>query len=46
MTTRNFRSEMVEHANKWYGVSVGDRVSTVDVISRDDAMKFVETEVK
>lgn len=37
-----FRPEMLQLANKFYGVSFNDKVSTISVIERDDALTFVE----
>lgn len=37
-----FRPEMLHVAEKCYGVSFRQKASTVDVVSRDEALKFVE----
>lgn len=40
--TTTFRPELLQHADKFYGVSFGGRVSRVETISREQAMQFVE----
>jgi structural maintenance of chromosome 3 (chondroitin sulfate proteoglycan 6) len=42
--TTTFRPEMLVHADKFYGVTFVDKVSRIDVITRDDARHFVEQE--
>ncbi len=42
--TTTFRPEMLVHADKFYGVTFVDKVSRINVISRDDARQFVEQE--
>ena len=42
--TTTFRPELLHNANKFYGVTFRDRVSRVGVISKEDAMNFVEQE--
>ena len=37
-----FRPEMLHVAEKCYGVSFRQKASTVDVVSREEALKFVE----
>lgn len=37
-----FRPEMLQVANKFYGIMFGNKVSTVSEINRDEAMTFVE----
>ncbi|KAJ6090355.1 hypothetical protein N7486_009170 [Penicillium sp. IBT 16267x] len=37
-----FRPEMLHVAEKCYGVSFRQKASTIDVVSRDEALKFVE----
>ncbi|KAI1957518.1 Structural maintenance of chromosomes protein 3 [Ophidiomyces ophidiicola] len=37
-----FRPEMLHVAEKCYGVSFRSKASTIDVVSRDEALKFVE----
>ncbi|OJJ47288.1 hypothetical protein ASPZODRAFT_15969 [Penicilliopsis zonata CBS 506.65] len=37
-----FRPEMLHVAEKCYGVSFRNKASTIDVVSRDEALKFVE----
>lgn len=37
-----FRPEMVMVADKCYGVSFSNKTSSIDVVSRDDALDFVE----
>lgn len=37
-----FRPEMLQVANKFYGVMFGNKVSTVSEINREEAMSFVE----
>lgn len=37
-----FRPEMLHVAEKCYGVSFRHKASTIDVVSRDEALKFVE----
>ena len=42
--TTTFRPEMLVHADKFYGVTFVDKVSRINVISREDARQFVEQE--
>ena len=42
--TTTFRPEMLRLADKFYGVTFRDRVSRINVITRDDAVNFVEQE--
>jgi structural maintenance of chromosome 3 (chondroitin sulfate proteoglycan 6) len=44
--TTTFRPEMLRHADKFYGVTFRDRVSRINVITREDAMTFVEQEAE
>lgn len=37
-----FRSEMLAHADKFYGVTFNNKVSKIQVITRGDAAEFVE----
>lgn len=37
-----FRPEMLHVAEKCYGVSFRNKASTVDVVSREEALKFVD----
>lgn len=37
-----FRPEMLHVAEKCYGVSFRQKASTIDVVSREEALKFVE----
>lgn len=42
--TTTFRSEMLVHADKFYGVYFDkQKVSTIATISQDEAAKFIET---
>ncbi|KAK7075389.1 Structural maintenance of chromosomes protein 3 [Halocaridina rubra] len=40
--TTTFRPELLEHANKFYGVKFRNKVSHVECVSRDEAYDFVE----
>jgi structural maintenance of chromosome 3 (chondroitin sulfate proteoglycan 6) len=40
--TTTFRPEMLLHADKFYGVTFANRVSRVQVISKDTAMEFIQ----
>ncbi|KAB8360687.1 hypothetical protein FH972_024423 [Carpinus fangiana] len=40
-----FRPEMVLVAEKCYGVAYGNKTSSIDVVDRDDALKFIEGEI-
>merc|ERR1712029_997412 len=40
--TTTFRSELLTHASKFYGVKFRNKVSHVDCVSREDAYDFVE----
>lgn len=40
--TTTFRPELLEHANKFYGVRFRNKVSHVDCVSREVAKDFVE----
>ena len=37
-----FRPELLEHANKFYGVKFRNKVSHVDCVTREEAYDFVE----
>lgn len=39
-----FRPEMLQAANKFYGISYGDKVSTVLQIAQDEALSFVDAQ--
>jgi len=40
--TTTFRPELLQHANKFYGVKFRNKVSHVECVSRDEARDFVE----
>ena len=40
-----FRGEMVEHADQYYGVTFGGKVSVVKIISQENAKDFVESQI-
>lgn len=40
--TTTFRPELLQHADKFYGVTFRDRVSNINVITAQDALLFVE----
>jgi structural maintenance of chromosome 3 (chondroitin sulfate proteoglycan 6) len=40
--TTTFRPELLENADKYYGVKFRDRVSHVEVVSKEEAQDFVE----
>jgi structural maintenance of chromosome 3 (chondroitin sulfate proteoglycan 6) len=40
--TTTFRPELLQNANKFYGVTFTNKVSNVQLITKDDAMQFVE----
>lgn len=40
--TTTFRPELLEHANKFYGVRFRNKVSHVDCVTKDVARDFVE----
>lgn len=40
-----FRPEMVLVAEKCYGVAYGNKTSSIDVVDREDALKFIEGEI-
>ena len=40
--TTTFRPELLEHANKFYGVTFRNKVSHVECVSREEAYDFVE----
>lgn len=40
--TTTFRPELVKVADKVYGVTLKNRVSRVDVISKEEALYFIE----
>ncbi|XP_023344565.1 structural maintenance of chromosomes protein 3-like [Eurytemora carolleeae] len=40
--TTTFRPELLEHANKFYGVKFRNKVSHVDCVTREEAYDFVE----
>ena len=42
--TTTFRPEMLVNADKFYGVTFSDKVSKVQVITRENAQEFVEQE--
>jgi structural maintenance of chromosome 3 (chondroitin sulfate proteoglycan 6) len=42
--TTTFRPELLTHANKFYGVTFHGKVSRVQVITKEDAVNFVEQE--
>lgn len=39
--TTTFRPEMLANADKFYGVTFQNKVSSVSEISKDDALKFI-----
>jgi len=43
--TTTFRPELLEHANKFYGVKFRNKVSHVDCVTREEAYDFVEDDV-
>ena len=40
-----FRSEFVEHADQYYGVTFGGKVSQVKIITHENAKDFVESQI-
>ncbi|RNA19802.1 structural maintenance of chromosomes 3-like [Brachionus plicatilis] len=40
--TTTFRPEMLEHANKFYGVRFRNKVSFIDCVTKEEAFDFVE----
>lgn len=40
----SFRPEMLQVANSFYGISFGDKVSSVSTIEQEDALSFVESQ--
>ena len=40
--TTTFRPELLRHADKFYGVTFRNRVSRIEVITKEDAMNFVD----
>lgn len=40
--TTTFRPELLEHAEKYYGVKFRNKVSHIDMVSKDLAYDFVE----
>ena len=42
--TTTFRPELLAHADKFYGVTFGDKVSSIDPITKDAALEFIEKE--
>ncbi|KAI8916910.1 RecF/RecN/SMC [Entophlyctis helioformis] len=40
--TTTFRAELLEHADRFYGVTFSDKVSRIQSITREDAAQFVE----
>jgi structural maintenance of chromosome 3 (chondroitin sulfate proteoglycan 6) len=40
--TTTFRSELLENANKFYGVTFQEKVSRIHVISRENAIAFIQ----
>ena len=37
-----FRPEMLEHADKFYGVTFNKKVSKIQLMSKEDAAQFVD----
>jgi structural maintenance of chromosome 3 (chondroitin sulfate proteoglycan 6) len=44
--TTTFRPEMLDNADKFFGVTFVNKVSRIQEISRENAREFVETEKK
>lgn len=42
--TTTFRPELLEAADKWYGVRFRNKVSYVDAVSKEEARNFIEHE--
>lgn len=42
--TTTFRRELLEHANKFYGVKYRNKVSHVICVSQEEAKDFIEDE--
>ncbi|CAG8500214.1 10014_t:CDS:2 [Diversispora eburnea] len=42
--TTTFRPEMLANADKFYGVTFSNKVSSVSAITKDDALKFITQE--
>merc|ERR1712066_835351 len=40
--TTTFRPELLEHANKFYGVKFRNKVSHVDCVTKEEAFDFVD----
>jgi structural maintenance of chromosome 3 (chondroitin sulfate proteoglycan 6) len=40
--TTTFRPELLEHADKYYGVRFRNKISLVDCVSKEEAFDFVE----
>jgi structural maintenance of chromosome 3 (chondroitin sulfate proteoglycan 6) len=40
--TTTFRAEMLEHADKFYGVRFRNKISIIDCVSKEEAFDFVE----
>ena len=40
-----FRGEFVEHADQYYGVTFGGKVSNIKTISHENAKDFVESQI-
>ncbi|OUM60886.1 hypothetical protein PIROE2DRAFT_66443 [Piromyces sp. E2] len=45
-TTTTFRPELIENANQFYGVTFVNKVSSINNISKENALSFVESETK
>ena len=42
--TTTFRSELLVHADKFYGVTFMNKVSRIQAITREDAEQFVDSQ--
>lgn len=40
--TTTFRAELLEHANKYYGVRFRNKISIIDCVTKEEAFDFVE----
>jgi len=40
--TTTFRAELLEHAEKYYGVVFRNKISYIDVVSREKAYDFIQ----
>jgi len=40
--TTTFRPELLEHAEKYYGVVFRNKVSYIDVVTREEAYEFIQ----